>query len=431
MLFTFSDYPAQISPMSLTHNGMVDDYFMAPADDLLRSYIRSGRDLGDGLTDERFIRLGITRALEGDESGRAFLQTLADQPGATAVPRSTWFDAFKSPRRLELLTEVATTSYRRFERELAGRDWLESFPELRDVPVWAVDGHQIDHACHAPRDRKADHVASGMTYGLCLHTGLLRPLARFQGDGVRQHEWPVFKKNWKHWTLGEPRPAMPIVVVDPAYVDNQYWVLQKILREAMLITREKDNMKPMVYGPVAFDREDPVNRGVVAYEDVGYSNAALRRVRYKDPATGEDFVFITTCPEQMRPGLIALLYFLRWKIEKAYDVFKNKFLSSKAWGVGDTPALMQAHFMALLHNLLTVLLARMEHIGIPDQKVLDKTEKRRAATPEHKRVPAQEMVRHAHALSCQFIRLVRHCLRYKIPWIDALPLFKLRLHSYL
>ena len=417
--------------MSLTHNGMVDDYFMAPADDLLRNYIRSGRDLGVGLTDERFIRLGITRALEGDESGRAFLQTLADQPGATAVPRSTWFDAFKSPRRLELLTEVATTSYRRFERELAGRDWLESFPELRDVPVWAVDGHQIDHACHAPRDRKADHVASGMTYGLCLHTGLLRPLARFQGDGVRQHEWPVFKKNWKHWTLGEPRPAMPIVVVDPAYVDNQYWVLQKILREAMVITREKDNMKPMVYGPVAFDRDDPVNRGVVAYEDVGYSNAALRRVRYKDPATGEDFVFITTCPEQMRPGLIALLYFLRWKIEKAYDVFKNKFLGSKAWGVGDTPALMQAHFMALLHNLLTVLLARMEHIGIPDQKVLDKTEKRRAATPEHKRVPAQEMVRHAHALSCQFIRLVRHCLRYKIPWIDALPLFKLRLHAYL
>lgn len=40
---------------------MVDDYFMAPADDLLRNYIRSGRDLGDGLTDERFIRLSITR----------------------------------------------------------------------------------------------------------------------------------------------------------------------------------------------------------------------------------------------------------------------------------------------------------------------------------------------------------------------------------
>lgn len=417
--------------MSLIKNGMVDDYFMSPADDLLRNYTRSRRDLGDGLTDERFIRLGITRALEGDESGRAFLQALADQPGARPVPRSTWFDAFKSDRRLELLVEVATSSYRRFERELAGRDWLELFPELREVPVWAVDGHQIEHACHAPRDKKAEHLASGMTYGLCLHTGLLRPLARFQGDGVRQHEWPVFKKNWQHWAAGEPRPSMPIIVVDPAYIDNQYWLLQKIHRQAMVITREKENMKPMVYGPVGFDRHDPVNLGVVAYEYVGYSNAVLRRVRYKDPATGEDFVFITTCPEQMRPGLIALLYFLRWKIEKAYDVFKNKFKSRKAWGVGDTPALMQAHFMALLHNLLTVLLARMESIGTPDQKVLDKAEKRRAATPEHKRVPAQEMVRHAHALSCQFIRLVRHCLRYRTPWSHALPLFKLRLCCYL
>jgi hypothetical protein len=93
------------------NNGMVDDYFMSPADDLLRNYIRSRCDLGDGLTDERFIRLGITRALVGDESGRAFWQALADRLGADAVARSTWFDAFQSSRRLELLTEVATTSY--------------------------------------------------------------------------------------------------------------------------------------------------------------------------------------------------------------------------------------------------------------------------------------------------------------------------------
>jgi hypothetical protein len=70
----------------------------------------------------------------------------------------------------------------------------------------------------------------------------------------------------------------------------------------MVITREKANMKPMVYGPVAFDRNVPVHRGVVAYEYIDYSNATFRRVRYKDPSTGEEFVFITTCPEQMWPG---------------------------------------------------------------------------------------------------------------------------------
>ena len=104
--------------MKLPSEPRVDDYFMQPADDLLRHYIRQRRDQTGGLTDERFIRLGITRALEGDESGRAFLQALADRPEAGPDPvlaRSTWFDAFQSARRLALVTEVATTSYRRFE----------------------------------------------------------------------------------------------------------------------------------------------------------------------------------------------------------------------------------------------------------------------------------------------------------------------------
>jgi hypothetical protein len=356
--------------MKPTPQQRVDDYFMAPADALLRDYTRQQRAIETGLTDARFLRLGLTRALEGDESGRAFLQTLADQRDVgPALARSTWFDAFQSERRLALLSEVATTSYRHFERELRGRDWLGAFPELKDLPVWAVDGHQIEHACHSPRDGKGERVASGLTYGLCLHTGLLRPLARFQGDGVRQHEWPVFKKSWQHWMPGEPREGMPIVVADPAYIDNQYWIVQKIQRQAFVITREKKNMTAMIYGPTGFDPNDPVNTGVEADELVGYSNAMLRRVRYTDPASGEKYVFVTTCPPQIRPGLIALLYFLRWKIEKVYDVFKNKLKSRKAWGVGPTCALMHGHFMALLHNLLTVMLARLEDLGCPEEKV--------------------------------------------------------------
>lgn len=418
--------------MKPTAHQRVDDYFMAPADDLLRDYIRNQRSMETGLTDARFLRLGLTRALEGDESGRAFLQTLADRPEVSPrLARSTWFDAFQSERRLDLLTEVATTSYRHFERNLRGRDWLGAFPELKDLPVWAVDGHQVEHACHSPRDGKGESVASGLTYGLCLHTGLLRPLARFQGDGVRCHEWPVFKKNWQHWMNGEPRPGMPIVVADPAYIDCQYWVLQKIQRQAFVITREKVNMTAMIYGPNGFDPRDPVNAGVEADDQAGYSNAALRRIRYTDPASGETYVFVTTCPPAIRPGLIALLYFLRWKIEKVYDVFKNKLKGRKAWGVGATPALMQAHFMALLHNLLTVLLARLEDLGCAEEKVSTRAAARLAAVPTAHRVPAHQMVRHAHALTCQFIRLVRHCLRDKIPWTHAQPLFRARLHAYL
>lgn len=46
-------------------------------------------------------------------------------------------------------------------------------------------------------------------------------------------------------------------------------------------------------------------------------------------------------------------------------------------------------------------------------------------------MPSHEMVRHAGVLTCQFIRLVRNCLRHEIAWSDALPLFRTRMEMYL
>lgn len=75
-----------------------------------------------------------------------------------------------------------------------------------------------------------------------------------------------------------PRPGRPIIVVDPVYIDNPYWLLLKIHRQAMVITRDKENMKPMVYGPLAFDRNDPVNQGVEAI-----ARTRTARSRYRHP----------------------------------------------------------------------------------------------------------------------------------------------------
>lgn len=416
--------------MPLTSKSCVDDMFMEPANHLLNHYTRSLRQQENGLTDELFLRCGILRALEGDESGRAFLQTLADRPEVQTLARSTWFDAFQSTRRLRLVAEVATNSYHHFERQLQDRDWLSEFPELKECPVWAVDGHQIQHACHAIKDGKGAHVPSGMIYGMCLHHGLVRAMSRYYGDGARPHEWPIFKQNWRSWLAQDQRKGMPIFVVDPAYVDNLFWQLEKIQKQAMVITREKENMKPTIYGANGFDPEDPVNLGVVDDDLAGYSNAALRRIRYRDPNTGKDFVFITTC-NHLRPGVIALLYFMRWKIEKTYDVFKNKFKVRKAWGTGKTSATMQAHFVALLHNLLTLLLARFEQTGLTQNAVTERADKRREKTPENQRVPTHQMIRHSFPLTCQFIRAARNIIRFKIPWEHAYPIFKQRLDSYL
>lgn len=409
------------------HTITVDESFLDPALRLVRDYCRNRRDTPE-LSDEDFLRSGVLRVMGQCDSGRDFLQ--AQQDRGVALARATWFDALHSRRRGTLVAEAATRSYEVFRRFLADRDWLGAFPELRGRAVWAIDGHHIAHACHAARDSKDEFVSVGQIYGLCLHSGLLRALGPFQGDGTRHHEFPVFKENWTRWLRQDRGEKMPIAVVDPAYIDVLYWSEQRRLRRAVMITREKENMKPTCISCYAYAPDDPVNRGVEADEMAGYTYANLRRIVYRDPATGERFVFITT-ELSLRPGVIALLYFLRWKIEKAYDVYKNKLHQQKAWANGPVANLAQAHLTALTHNLLTLLLVTLDSAGVSEQKIARRNAEGAARTPASHRVPAQEMVRHALQLTCQFIRVVRHCLEHKVPWRDALPVFQRRLEAYL
>lgn len=405
----------------------VDASFFEPALRLVRDYCRHRRDTLQ-LSDEQFLRSGIQRVLGQCDSGRDFLQARQDR--GEELARSTWFDALHSQRRGAMVAEVACRSYEVFTRYLEKRDWLGGFPELNGRAVWAVDGHQIAHAGHAPTDAKDQYVPVGELYGMCLHSGLLRAMAPFQGDGVRRHEFPVFKENLPRWVGPDRGKLVPIIVGDPAYIDILYWSEQRRLRQAVIITREKENMKPMIISRYAYDSNDPVNRGVEADEMAGYTYAYLRRIVYRDPAGGERFVFVTT-DLSLRPGVVALLYALRWKIEKAYDVFKNKLHQQKAWANGLTAAHTQAHLIALTHNLLTLLLCDLEAAGLPESKVRSRAAVLRANTPASQRVPSREMVRHARQLTCQFIRLVRYCLHHGTRWREALPLFERRLARYL
>jgi hypothetical protein len=405
----------------------VDESFFEPAFRLLRDHCRNRRDTPK-LSDEQFLRGGFQRILGHCDSGRDFVQRCQDQ--GEALAKTTWFDALQSSRRAAMVAEVATRSYELFERFLAPRDWLGAFPELACRAVWAVDGHHLAHACHAQRDPKGELASVGLLYALCLHSGLQRTPVPFQVDGKRRHEFPVFKQQLPRWLQQERGALLPIVVGDPAYIDVLYWFEQKRLRQAVIITREKANMKPTVIGHHAFDPHDPVNRGVEADEMAGYTHAYMRRIVYCDPASGERFVFLTT-DESLRPGLVALLYLLRWKIEKSFDVFKNKLHQQKAWANGATAATTQAHLTALTHNLLVVLLATLEQAGIREEKIESQQSARKKDRPAAQRVPAQEMVRHASQITCQFIRLLRHYLVHKTPWRDALPLFQRRLAIYL
>jgi len=46
-------------------------------------------------------------------------------------------------------------------------------------------------------------------------------------------------------------------------------------------------------------------------------------VHYRDPETGKYHLFISTLPESINPGTIAMLYYKRWTIEKAFNNSKS------------------------------------------------------------------------------------------------------------
>jgi hypothetical protein len=420
-------------PSEIDRPGHFDEEFFGPALTLLHDYCRAESTDG-ALPDARFIRLGLRRCLDHYDSGRDFLQALADR--GEPLARATFFGALHQPRRLVILEEVATRLAAHAAQTLAEVDWLASVPGLADREVWAVDGHQIEHACHALRDAKGARVPPGSLFALDLHQGLMHAWDAHQGDGWRTHEIKAFRAGLPAHVARKRRPGRPIFIGDMAYIDNSFWTRLRLAEanSPVLITRQKDNMKPVSYGSRSFDRADPLNVGVLDYEMVGFDNALpMWRVTYKDPENGAEFVFLTT-DGTLRPGVVALLYRLRWKIEKTFNTFKSKLHLTKAWANGNTAQEIQAHFSALTHNLLALLVHRLaaQH-DITEQKLVARHEAAADARtagdrPQH---PFYFIAKLALQLSCQFIRLVRTLLRHPVPWDVALPLFKLRLAVYI
>ena len=79
----------------------------------------------------------------------------------------------------------------------------------------------------------------------------------------------------------------------------------------------------------------------------------MRRVKYRDPTTGNEYSFLTN-EMTLPPRVIAFLYQKRWDIEKVFDEFKNKLGQKKAWAKSDTSKIQQALFMTTTHNLMEI-----------------------------------------------------------------------------
>jgi hypothetical protein len=115
-------------------------------------------------------------------------------------------------------------------------------------------------------------------------------------------------------------------------------------------------MKLEIVGILPFDREDPVNQGVISDEIVATSvGVTVRRVIYQDPETGITYHYLTTLPSSIPPGIVALLYKCRWDVEKVFDEFKNKLGETKSWASTANAKTCQARLLCLTHNLMTLM----------------------------------------------------------------------------
>ena len=398
--------------MSVVEKSILDvfDSSLAMAFD----YVRSARSC-PGLEDDEFARLGIQRVLGFHESGRDWLQFIRNKDVAH-VARSTFFDALHSPRRATMLGELESGLAKVIGKQMeqANVDYLAPFQELEGCDVFAADGHVIEHACHAVKDSKNRNVPVGTVYAMNLRNGLGNPVVPISGNGQRRHEMPAFRKTLREASAPD-RPR--IWVLDRAYHDKMFWSRMKRERATIVITRMKKGMTPIRYGQVPFDRQDPVNTGVVSYQTIDLEGTLgqMYEVVYRDPETGKEFQFLTTA-DFPRPGVVAWLYFLRWKIEKLYDTFKSRLKETKAWANGDTATFCQAAFQTMAYNLLRLLEALLGYeCQQTDKKVEEKYEanlnqrEARAAANGGKLNPLLRLPRMPQ-LSAQFIRAVRNSL---------------------
>lgn len=420
------------------------EQFCAPLIEICTDYTRQQRDCPE-LSDQRFLTLGVLRHVLGPQSGRDFLQQ-AQETFELWVPRATYFHSLNSRRREGLLAQCSRELFQQSRRRRLqeGLDVFAQIPALANLAAFAVDGHHREHATHSCTDAKGRYVSENALYVRCLRTGLIQALCDVQGHGRHAHEMPAFREALPDWLKGfaevsAKRPA--ILVVDPAYIDLSFWTTMKLFarkKGCEVITRLKENMKPLSYGELAFDRQAPENLGVLSDQAVGFDNAmTMRLITYRDPETRALFKFLTS-NTTLPPGLIAWLYLQRWSIEKSYDTTKNKLEQRKGWATGPTAQRVQSHFTALSFNLMVLFEQRLKQDhGIEELKVHQKrqkelTRREKQAAQQGKQVhPLVKLKLRWHQQSYQFIRTLRNFILGQKSLREALPRFQIMMAEYL
>ena len=260
------------------------------------------------LSDIDFVYLGLLRCMSTVDSGRHFLQT-AEDIHDELIPSSTYFNSLKSPRRADMLKALEQQSYQLHCETLQaqGIDYLKSFTELDDYLIEAADGHFMDHACHTEKGSSGKVYAAGFIYALNLRNGLLRPVCTVTNGTRRSQEIPVLRDQIEKNNHKKQQGQKHLTIYDKAVTDYAWWDDQK-RHDNYMISVLKENSAATLVEAIPFNQSDEINTGIEGY-DLYENDKGIRFsvVTYRDPETRQRHQFVTTLPESINPGTIAIL----------------------------------------------------------------------------------------------------------------------------
>lgn len=395
------------------------------------------------LPDGLWLEVGIRRCLGLFQSGRDFLQDLAERHD-TEILLTTFFESLKSKRRLALLTDILAQVQAHMRRSMP--DPFAAFKCLDDFDIYAGDGHFIAAASHdkaAPRKSPAKDkpvgrtaaftatkYATGHLYSLDLRShGMTHLTVSDQIERKKEHDMRALKRqDIQSLRQGAATGRKVLYIWDRAGIDFRQWFQWK-QRGVYFLSREKENMTLQTLGIHPFDGGDPINRGVIADELVGTSvNVTLRRVTYQDPETGTVYIYLTNLPPGVPPGIVALLYKSRWDVEKVFDEFKNKLGETKAWASTANAKTCQARLLCLTHNLMTLMEEQLfREAGIRNEvetkrkgKTLAKRDEQSKSTGGGGLTVLQQCIQRLTQRTVKFIRWLKNHLDSTLSWAHAL-----------
>ncbi len=167
------------------------------------------------------------------------------------------------------------------------------------------------------------------------------------------YQFPILRHHIDHQNTLCSQPEKNLYVYDKVVTDFPWWVKQEAQQNHM-ISVLKENSVAIWIESIAFDANNSTNTGIEDYSIVENQGVKFNVVHYRDPETQKLHRFVSTLPQSINPGTIAILYYKRWSIEKAYNNSKSNLKEKKAWSSSVKSLNNQMRLTTMTYNLMRV-----------------------------------------------------------------------------